>query len=69
MKPLGRSFRHVTVQNKIDDGRGVVESVRMMADARLGNERDLPTEFFVAFGHDERVFVARHDIVGVTVHM
>ena len=55
--------------NELHDGRGVFQSVRVVANTGFGDEGDVTTEGFVAIGDQSSVLLPRDDIVGISVDM
>ena len=56
-------------EDEVDDGLGVIESVRVMADAGFADELDGAAEGGVAVVDEFGVFVPGDHVIGVAVDM
>ena len=65
--PFADLFLWRVLQNKFQNRRGIIQSVRVMPHARLGDERDDAAQLLVTLGHDGGVFFVVNHIVGLAV--
>ena len=56
-------------EDEVDDGLGVIESVRVMADAGFADELDVATKGGIAVVDEFGVFVPWDHVVGVAIDM